>query len=195
MNRTSGGFWWLYYSTIVVTALPSYVCERTEQATITSRVFSMPSIPSRRQKGSGFNLEHWGLNWVYGAKPSVWDGNSVVRLDWPFLGFFFKLSACCPKGQTSLMLGIIINIIIIVNTIVIIISVIEAQYGAGVWLKVTWYGLDHHLQSPSSLVFSPKLHLFGGVGTALSFLRTDRWLHQTMSKCLQRWSLEATVDA
>lgn len=30
------------------------------------------------------------------------------------------------------MLGIIINIIIIVNTIVIIISVIEAQYGAGV---------------------------------------------------------------
>ncbi len=45
-----------------------------------------------------------------------------------------------------------------------------------------------------SCIFS-QLHLFGGVGTALSFLHPDRWLIQTMSKCVQRWSLETTEDA
>ncbi len=159
MNRTSGGFRWLYCGAAVMLQLCRlYVSVSEPNKPLSPQgCFRCSQSHQAELKVSGFNLEHRGLNWVYGAKPSVQERNSVVRFDWPFLGIF-KLSACCPKGQTSPMVGIIIiNIIIIVNTIVIIIiSVIEAWYGAGVWLKVTWYGLDHHLQSPSTFAFSPS---------------------------------------
>lgn len=86
-------------------------------------------------------------------RPSVW------------LNIFgiLGLSTCCLKEQTTPMLGLIMNIIIIVNTIIITINVCEAQYVAGVWLKVTRCGPAHHLQSSSTLStpYPPfQLHLF-----------------------------------
>lgn len=146
------------------------------------------------QKESGFNLEHWGLNWVYVAKLSVWDGNSVVRFDWPFLGFF-QIVSMLPKGTDfpnarhhhqhhhnrqhhrhhhQCHRGTVWGGSLIKSDLV------RSRSSSSITIV--------------SCIFS-QLHLFGGVGTALSFLRTDRWLHQTMSKCVQRWSLEATVDA
>jgi len=71
MNRTSGAFDDFIAVLLLLQLCPAKCVSKKSKPLSPQGCFQRSQSHQGEQKWSGFNLEHWGLNWVYGPKTSV----------------------------------------------------------------------------------------------------------------------------